>query len=257
MKTLYFLLINLIIFSSTALAKSDWDGFYSSLMVGSSHGDVNENDSYLTGYTGDYLNSYRTTNNSDSSFNGTTFNLKLGINKEIESNLIGLELGGTLGSLEARNEKTSGYWVSTMFFTPGNESSWNGFIANTKINNYETFSARLGHIFNNSLLMYFKTGAAVGRIERRVTDNSGEFFDAGSTLRDKKNEVGYLLGLGAEYKMSNNFSFRLDYEYIDFGNVDFKYHGTAYTYLPGMSPTMKQSNTIDFSNFSAGICYLF
>ena len=69
-----------MIFSVITTAEPNWDGFYSSLMIGRSHGDVEENVAYLSGYTGAYRNSYRTTNNSDASLNDTTFNLKLGIN---------------------------------------------------------------------------------------------------------------------------------------------------------------------------------
>jgi len=99
----------------------------------------------------------------------------------------------------------------------------------------------------------------VARIKKSITDIS---YPAGYWLSDddiveyanNKTELGYVLGLGIEHKLNDKWALRANYEYIDFGNINFRYQ----TLYGGVDPMLiTQSNSIHFSNLSAGVSYAF
>jgi opacity protein-like surface antigen len=249
-------LITLITLSASVCAqdKIDWTGFYGSAMIGRLGGDVSEGDAYLTGYTGGYRNAYKLTGGASPDIKGTSLNFKLGFNKQIDTNLIGVELGGTLQTAKSKNGIQNTYWTSTIFSDPGNagpQETPN--TVQTRIQNYGTLSGRIGHIFNETTLIYLKGGLAHGEIKRTIIDATGNYFDSGTSIQDHKTESGYLLGVGGEHKINDKWSLRADYEYIDFGNINFNYNGKS----NGMNINQTQSNSIHFSNLSAGVSYAF
>ena len=248
-------LIILITLSASVYAqdKTDWTGFYGSAMIGRLWGDVSEGDAYVTGYTGGYLNAYKLTGGSSPDIRGTSLNFKLGFNKQIDTNLIGVELGGTLQTAKSKNGIQNTYWASTLYTTPGNDGPQESpNTVQTRIQNYGTLSGRIGHIFNETTLIYLKGGLAHGEIKRTIIDAT-RYFDSGTSIQDNKTESGYLLGIGGEHKINDKWSLRADYEYIDFGNSNFNYNGK----FSGMNINQTQSNSIHFSNLSAGVSYAF
>ena len=249
-------LIVLLTVSSSVFAqdKIDWTGFYGSAMIGRLWGDVSEGDAYVTGYTGDYANAYKLTGGASPDIKGTSLNFKLGFNKQIDMNLIGVELGGTLQTAKSKNGIQNTYWTSTMWPPPGNDGPQESpNTVQTRIQNYGTLSGRIGHIFNETTLVFLKGGLAHGEIKRTIIDATGNYFDAGTPIQDNKTESGYLLGVGGEHKINDKWSLRADYEYIDFGNINFNYNGKS----SGMNINQTQSNSIHFSNLSAGVSYAF
>jgi opacity protein-like surface antigen len=250
-------LITLITLSASVCAqdKIDWTGFYGSAMIGRLWGDVSEGDAYVTGYTGGYENAYKLTGGSSPDIRGTSLNFKLGFNKQIDTNLIGVELGGTLQTANSKNGIQNTYWTST-FYEPNTGNDGPQDMPNTvqtRIQNYGTLSGRIGHIFNETTLVYLKGGLAHGEIKRTITEPAENYFDSGTSIQDKRTELGYLLGVGGEHKINDKWSLRADYEYIDFGNSNFNYNGKYY----GMNINQTQSNSIHFSNLSAGVSYAF
>ena len=104
-------------------------------------------------------------------------------------------------------------------------------------------------------------GAAFSRIKNTVT-NIGSGYDTGSwipigNMADSKTELGYLLGLGlgVEHKINQNLALRANYEYVDFGNVNFKY--SSLNCCGDYKGDWNISNSIHFSNLSAGFSYAF
>jgi outer membrane immunogenic protein len=256
MRAYKILLITLFTLSASAFAedKINWTGFYGSAMLGRDWGHISEGDAYVTGYTGDFENAYKLTGGASPDIKGTSLNFKLGFNKQIDTNLIGVELGGTLQTAKSKNGIQNTYWTSTMFSGPENAGPQETPITvQTRIQNYGTLSGRIGHIFNETTLIYLKGGLAYGEIKRTIIDAAGKYFDSGTSIQDYKTESGYLLGVGGEHKINDKWSLRADYEYIDFGSINFNYGGKSY----GMNINQTQSNSIHFSNLSAGVSYAF
>ena len=251
-------LITLLTLSATVFAddKINWTGFYGSAMVGRDWGHVGEGNGfsvypYVPSPGADYFTTF---GNNGSSFNGWSGNFKLGYNKQIDNNLLGIELGATIQSAKANGIASSSY---TSYPTPGSVTPDTSLHSQTQIKTYETLALKLGHIFNDTTLVYVSGGAALGQIKRSVTQTAYQYwFDEGYSTSDNKTELGYKLGIGSEYKLNQHWALLADYEYVNFGNVDFKYTG-PYTQSGFSIDTITQSNSIHFSNLSAGVSYAF
>jgi len=247
-------LTSLLAMSTSAFAddKLDWTGFYGSAMLGNTWG-VSQN----KGGALIYVNADGSADNGNtspisdnkSSFHGVNGTIKLGYNKQIDTNLIGIELGVTLQDAKANP------------LTIVNLDTVNTLHTNTKVNTYETISARLGHIFNENTLIYVTGGAAVGQIKSQVSGSHNELspfddwlYSPYTTTTNSKAEVGYAFGFGAEHKLTDRLSLRANYEYVDFGNVNFNY-SQPFGGHDGVS--INQSYSIHFSNLSAGVSYAF
>ena len=76
-------------------------------------------------------------------------------------------------------------------------------------------------------------------------------------MSDKKTELGYTLGVGVEHKLNDKLSLRANYEYVDFGDVNFKYKGETTWGSPDYITTVNQKNFTHFSNLSVGVSYAF
>ena len=241
----------LLALSTSAFAdeKTDWTGFYGSVLVGHNWGGVSEGkvDAFCTCYGP--TQSWFLTNGSGSSIHGWSGNLKVGYNKQINANLIGAELGGTWQSAQSKNAIMNTVASTSDASFSGPDS---GLLANTKIENYESLSARVGHIFNDASLVYFKAGVAVGQIKRNVVETAPNWIDE-QQVSSKSTELGYLVGAGVEHKLNDKWALRADYEYVDFGTVGFSYNGSQ----SAIPVSLTQANSIHFSNLSAGVSYAF
>lgn len=255
MKKIIFIL--LLTLSTLAFAddKISWDGAYGSLMLGRTFGNAGEGNGdmqYLLDPPPGTLD-YNMFGNDGSSIKGWSGSIKLGINKKINNNLIGIELGGTWQDAKANGHAFSSYYeIQGDFLGPTDT-----LLSKTKVSTYETAALRIGHIFNENTLLYALGGLSVGQIKRTITAPNNDWFDAGTVMKDNKTALGYVVGFGVEHKLDNNWSLRANYEYVDFGNVEFRYSG-PYTYQPGyLNPSFNQFNSIHFSNLSAGVSYAF
>lgn len=241
-------LISILTLSTTVFADDNinWTGFYGSAMVGYTWGHVGEGSGFDNQLAPPAFN-YPLIGSGGNSFNGVNGTLKLGYNKQIEANVIGLELGGTWQDGKSHAVANDGYYDTLGVFVPDT-----GLQSNTKINSYETFAVRAGHVFENTLV-YISGGGALGQIKRSMTDTNGNWFGQDNTIPDNKTQLGYILGLGLEHKLDDRLSLRVNYEYVDFGKINFSYAGLFF----GFPATITQSNSIHFSNLSAGVSYLF
>jgi outer membrane immunogenic protein len=252
-------LITLFTLSISVFAddKIHWTGFYSSAMIGrdwSNNGGSNGTVDFT------HIPNDRPVENwsvvgDGNSFKGWGGNLKFGYNKQLDNNLIGVELGITLQDTKSNNQNI----IPIGVFPGGPTDTPYGLFSKTKINTYESLSARIGHIFNTNTLVYLNGGAALSSVKNTVT-NIGGGWDTGSwipigNISDSKTELGYLLGLGIEYKINQNLALRANYEYVDFGNVNFKY--SSLNCCGDYKGDWNISNSIHFSNLSAGVSYAF
>lgn len=73
--------------------------------------------------------------------------------------------------------------------------------------------ARLGYVPTERLLIYGTAGVAFGDLEYTYVNDETTFESFSST------EVGWTVGVGAEYAFTDNLTARLEYRYTDFGDV--------------------------------------
>jgi opacity protein-like surface antigen len=76
---------------------------------------------------------------------------------------------------------------------------------------YDTVTGRLGYV-QGDWLFYVKGGAAWMKADYGVTTNTGFAMGTGS------NRDGWTIGGGAEFMIAPNWSAKLEYSYLDFGN---------------------------------------
>jgi len=233
-------------YSCAENGKSDWQK-YGGVLVGGSYGNVKEGAGYWV--APDYDDCY-VLGSTKARPKAVNANLKFGINKKINDNLVGFELGAALQNFNAKTAVGPAY--SIVIGT--GDGTHVPAIARTKIKTYQTLSARLGHIFKEKTLFYVSGGGATGQIQKTLTQlNNDSWFDIGVTTKDKVTRLGYTVGMGMEHSLNDKLSLRLNYEYVDFGKVKFTHQGS---YGPTIS-TLSSVSKIDFSNISVGLSYKF
>lgn len=132
--------------------------------------------------------------NSSSSPSGGLGGVQAGYNLQIARNIVlGLEGSLSWGSLEDTVTPPAGGWAQTT------EVTWLGDI-----------SLRAGYALDRTLL-FVKTGVAWGGFEHSGVDWGGHEFSAATD-----NQVGWLIGGGAEFALTHNWSVKVEYNYIDF-----------------------------------------
>jgi outer membrane immunogenic protein len=80
------------------------------------------------------------------------------------------------------------------------------------IDDFGTVRGRIGYAFDRTLF-YFTGGFAYGSLKN-------SFDVSGTIYRGNAIETGYVLGGGAEYKISPAWSVKAEYQFIDLGNSD-------------------------------------
>jgi outer membrane immunogenic protein len=125
--------------------------------------------------------------------NGFLGGLQLGYNYQIASYVIGVE-----GDISWANVK---------------KSETDPFLSGTLKNDYfATAALRLGYAMDR-WLVYAKGGAAWTRDKLDVTDAFGD------TGTGRFNRQGWILGAGVEYAFTNNWSAKLEYNYLSFKSI--------------------------------------
>jgi outer membrane immunogenic protein len=81
---------------------------------------------------------------------------------------------------------------------------------------YGTLTGRIGPTWDRSAL-YLKGGAAVARIRHEAGDANGN--DTGDFTSVSKTKWGWALGAGYEQALSPDWSWKLEYLYMDFGKI--------------------------------------
>lgn len=131
-------------------------------------------------------------------------------------NVSGVLAGGQIGC-----DIQSGAWVFGAEF----QGSWTNIdgkqagnvqdppevVSNSEIDWIFTATGRVGYAVN-TWLFYVKGGAAWAREHFFVTDTGVLAFD------DHQTRTGWLVGGGIEYSLGANWSAKLEYNYIDFGD---------------------------------------
>ncbi|WP_454915930.1 outer membrane protein [Xanthobacter sediminis] len=200
-----------------------WTGFY----VGGNIGYGGNQFSYdyyrrlapgLYGYTG----------SADAASSGWTVGGQVGVNYQFANNVVaGLETDLQWANISGQ---VSGAYLG----------GWN-WIAGSNIDYFGTIRARLGYAFNR-FLPYITGGAAYGHIENSLTRGAGPY----PSVSGSSTNWGWTLGAGAEYAITNNWTLKTEYLYVDLGSSDV-----------GLIVPIKASADATFNTVRAGLNYKF
>jgi opacity protein-like surface antigen len=162
-----------------------WTGFYAGLHIGGAWGNGSWTDPF-SGF-GDSPGG-----------SGVLGGLQLGVNSQWDWLVIGLEADISFTDLKASGTDATGL-IHTI------QSNW-----------LSTGTARVGYA-TGPWLLYGKGGIAIGDEGNTVTTPAG--VSAVGPLWSSFH-VGWTVGGGVEYALTHNWSARLEYDYIDFNNVN-------------------------------------
>jgi outer membrane immunogenic protein len=107
----------------------------------------------------------------------------------------------------------------------------------TKLTSFGTVTGRLGFAATERALVFVKAGGAWGNFDRSVIAGStgpGPGSVVGATASVNETRWGVTVGTGVEYALFGNWSAKVEYDFMDFGTHNEKFHFTGPT-LPGGS----------------------
>ena len=196
-----------------ASATEPWTGFYVGLNAGYGWSRTNSSLEGLlygtpTPFDDEIPASYRI------SSNGFIGGGQIGYNFQINKAVLGIEtdfaFSGIKGDATATGPVTSGSPPTTQDFISTRSQSLHWF---------STLRGRLGYTPDNLLLLYATGGLAFGRYEDSMRLSflgvGGSTFAGSETLT----RTGWTLGGGVEYRISGNFTAKLEYLYFDLGSA--------------------------------------
>jgi prepilin-type N-terminal cleavage/methylation domain-containing protein len=236
--------------SQLSFAESKFAGAYVSLLLNRIKGDTDEGKGDVTASSSNHILNF----NDGASLKGYGGTLKVGKNIIFNKNLAGLEFGASFQDINDQSIKNVSY---TDVAADATFTDLYPIAVKTNVKNYQTLAIRLGHIFEDQTLFYLSGGAAVGLVKRTMyqPSDAGNFnwWDLGNSVSKSNWETGYTLGLGIEHKIKDNLSLRVNYEYVDFGNVRHSYQSTE-----GVNTVIiNQAADIKLSSLGVGLTYSF
>ena len=146
----------------------------------------------------------------------------IGYNFQMSHWVFGLEFDG--GALWARESHNSG-----IFFASGGTGGEFSISSSFQTNYLVTGGARVGYAFCR-WLPYVTGGAAGGNLDfkqmiRSNFGNGGAFYRQGGSSSD--DNIGWMVGGGLEYAITNHWRVRGQYQYIDLGDTSFDSFGVG------------------------------
>ncbi|MFT3673492.1 outer membrane protein [Aestuariivirga sp.] len=202
----------------------DWSGGYIGLNGGYAFGDAD-----FVEVSGSYNGTGTTSSNSADGFTG---GIQAGWNQQFNSIVLGLELeGGWLGA----NGSDVGFGSSDTF-------------SSVDAGLYGTAALRAGFAVDRALF-FVKGGGALADINAEVNDS-----DPGGNMihaSDSGAELGWTLGGGVEFAISDTVTAKLEYAHYRFNDISVSGDGII---VPG---TVKWSSDVDIDTVKVGLNWRF
>jgi outer membrane immunogenic protein len=153
--------------------------------------------------------------------------------------VLGLEADG--GYLWARDSRDSGTIFNTTNIDPFH-------VRNAFQTHYLfTFGPRIGYAFGR-WLPYITGGLAVGDLEFEQAiafpDEAPDNVEGG---RHTETNVGWMVGGGLQYALTDHWSLRAQYQYIDLGDIDFTSNFADTTAFPAHSHAELREHNVSFA----------
>ncbi len=235
-------------------AQYDWSGGYIGGSLGALHGKSSYDASTKDSFPGSYFTSpdaeqISAEANKSSSQSRLSAGLLGGYGQQYDNLYIGVE--ASINSLNIDDSSTSGDVYASQ---PVTRSRFTNKIS-IKADWQATFRARLGWT-KNRWLTYVNGGIAASkiRVAGAYSDNfSGAAYGYNS---EQETKLGWTLGVGSEYALSDNWTIRGEYSYTDYGDVDTKsvVRNSGY---PSLSNGLKSSVELKTHLLSLGVSYRF
>jgi len=179
---------------------TDWTGFYAGLHGGYAWGDIDYSADFRDANLGvlDF-------NGDDTDMDGFFGGLQAGFNWQMDSIvLLGVEGDISLASIEA----------DTAFRTDFDDA----LRADTTVDWFGTARLRGGFLVTPDLLLYATGGLAWGSVD---TSYDLDLAGVGVASNDESTtHLGWTLGGGAEFALSDNLSLKAEYLYVDLGEEE-------------------------------------
>lgn len=230
-----------------AAPPGNWTGFYMGANAGYGWGTANHN------WTMTLLNpavAPATVSGTDSDrFEGALGGLQAGYNWQISNFLLGLET-----DIQISGQRGDQTFLGTILFPNGNPSSTSTASYTDKLPWFGTLRARAGVLATERWLLYATGGLAYGQVDiSGISSIPGAGFPgapsvppAGFNLGTTK--VGWTVGGGVEGAITNNWSWKAEYLFMDLGTI-----GGSYTFLVnGVPCTGPASSCFNVSPGSGG-----
>jgi outer membrane immunogenic protein len=159
---------------------------------------------------------------------------QVGCNYQVSSFLLGIEGDIAASNVKGKSSVTTDDGVSIIY--------------ETKIHWLATLALRGGLVYDR-FLIYGKGGFAFARSDYKWLNNEPNTFTASDT------RTGWLVGIGGEYALTNNWTAKVEYNYIDLGNKDI--HGLSTDSDPTSGPEETYRVKTRLNVIKAGLNYKF
>lgn len=123
--------------------------------------------------------------------------IQAGYNWQFDQTIVGIETDIQGGNLKSKFEADLG---------------GSSFGIENKINWFGTTRVRLGYTPVDRFMVYATGGVAYGKIKASI-------YDGIDTFSQSDTKVGYTVGAGAEYAITNNVTLKTEYLYTDLGKL--------------------------------------
>jgi outer membrane immunogenic protein len=232
-----------------------WTGFYVGANAGASwsHGSTGIAAPFAGWFNTINLNGAWRKSEDNVSFTG---GVQAGYNHQIGSLVLGVETDFNYANTESKRDGFGRIALGPF----ANEQT---FASKTKVEWFGTVRARLGVTPMERLMVFATGGLAYGSVKASASETDAFFFGAANigtnTWHGSKNDtrVGWTLGAGAEYALTNNLSLKAEYLYVDLGkqHVNTFYSGP----IPALVGTAgaRVNHDTKFSIVRAGVNYRF
>jgi outer membrane immunogenic protein len=126
----------------------------------------------------------------------------------------------------------------------------------SEVNWYGTLRGRLGLVGDENFLIFATGGLAYGGLDHSLRSNgyNGVTFSGANS----DSAIGWTAGGGIDYRLSDNWAFRADAMYVDFGSDDETFTATSGSGCTSVTTcTLKASYDDHFWVARVGLTYLF
>lgn len=247
-------------FSAPALAQppalNNWAGFYVGLNAGGAWGRSSANTStdcsttfpaeYFCNAAGFGAANGAAVNASGSgtvNASGFTGGVQAGYNWQANNVIYGLETDFGAFNLKGSRQGIGNYPVTILAVNTANADTVSSSISTNWL---YTFRGRLGVALPSNLMAYATGGLALTRltVSNSFSDNNSAPPGAVESASDAKLKTGWVLGGGLEWALSNDWTVRGEYLYVDFGKVTAAGTITNVAIAPGYAQGMSTSSDL-------------
>jgi outer membrane immunogenic protein len=154
--------------------------------------------------------------------NGVIGGAQVGYNWQITNYLFGIEADFQGSGQNGTNTSASAFFLPIAFFGGASTPSSTTVANTTKLEWFGTARGRVGYVVDN-WLVYATGGLAYADIKVSGVVNPATIValapNVPFTVGDSATKTGWVVGAGVESALSTNWSWKIEYLYMDFGNV--------------------------------------